>query len=258
VFFSFQHRSACCAGPFTAWQVALPTKAIHVKAADNNASVAAAAAVGSAAAGGSGHLGAPPTPLQTPPYSALRTPRTPVLLDAFGKGDSTITHFAPPETKLAVDHTLKTLGLAFNMYETFLGCKFPYKALQTVSSLSLFYPGHESAAVVASIHFVLGSVCYSCMHVLNTCMLVQTGQKLHYALASPGHTQLGSSLGCRHVTFLSGTRISQRKRKLNNAWGLVPGVSTLWRHLTTCIMLVPHDHASPFITKLAAQLEKKL
>ncbi|DBA90183.1 TPA: hypothetical protein ACH3X1_003489 [Trebouxia sp. C0004] len=123
---------ALAVGPFTAWQVALPTKAIHVKAADNNASVAAAAAAGSAAAGGSGHLGAPPTPLQTPPYSALRTPRTPVLLDAFGRGDSTITHFAPPETKLAADHTLKTLGLAFNMYETFLGCKFPYKALQTV------------------------------------------------------------------------------------------------------------------------------
>lgn len=132
---SFQHHPACCAGPFTAWQVALPTKAIHVKAADNNASLAAAAAAGSAAAG---HLGAPPTPLRTPPYSALRTPRTPVLLDAFGRGESTITHFAPPESKLAADHTLKTLGLAFNMYETFLGCKFPYKALQTVSCSSLF------------------------------------------------------------------------------------------------------------------------
>ncbi|KAL0042600.1 hypothetical protein WJX79_004833 [Trebouxia sp. C0005] len=120
---------ALTVGPFTAWQVALPTKAIHVKAADNNASLAAAAAAGSAAAG---HLGAPPTPLRTPPYSALRTPRTPVLLDAFGRGESTITHFAPPESKLAADHTLKTLGLAFNMYETFLGCKFPYKALQTI------------------------------------------------------------------------------------------------------------------------------
>ena len=125
---------ACCAGPFTAWQVALPTKAIHVKAADKEASVAATAAAGSAAAG---HLGAPPTPLKTPPYSALRTPRTPVLLDAFGRGDSTNTHFAPPESKLAADHTLKTLGLAFNMYETFLGCKFPYKALQTVSCSTL-------------------------------------------------------------------------------------------------------------------------
>ncbi|KAL0049504.1 hypothetical protein WJX82_003747 [Trebouxia sp. C0006] len=120
---------ALAVGPFTAWQVALPTKAIHVKAADKEASVAATAAAGSAAAG---HLGAPPTPLKTPPYSALRTPCTPVLLDAFGRGDSTITHFAPPESKLAADHTLKTLGLAFNMYETFLGCKFPYKALQTV------------------------------------------------------------------------------------------------------------------------------
>lgn len=131
---SFQHHSAYCAGPFTAWQVALPTKAIHVKAADKDASVAAAAAAGSAAAG---HLSAPPTPLKTPPYSALLTPRTPVLLDAFGRGDSTITYFAPPESKLAADHTLKTLGLAFNMYETFLGCKFPYKALQTVSCSTL-------------------------------------------------------------------------------------------------------------------------
>ena len=124
----FLSTDFCGSGPFVAWQVALPTKAIHVKAADNNASVAAA---GSAAAGATGHF-PPPTPLQTPPYSALRTPRTPVLLDAFGKGDSTITHFAPPESKLVADHTLKTLGLAFNMYETFLGCKFPYKALQTV------------------------------------------------------------------------------------------------------------------------------
>lgn len=115
-----------------AMQAALPPKPIQVKAGDASASAAAAAAAGPAA-GGSGNY-PPPTPLQTPPYSALRTPRTPALLDAFGKGDSTITHFAPPETKGVADHTLRTLGLAFNMFETYLGCKFPYKALQTVHS----------------------------------------------------------------------------------------------------------------------------
>ena len=116
------------AGPFVAMQAVLPPKPIQVKPGDASASAAAAPA----AAGGSGQF-PPPTPLQTPPYSALRTPRTPALLDAFGKGDSTITHFAPPDAKGIVDHTLKTLGLAFNMFETYLGCKFPYKALQTVN-----------------------------------------------------------------------------------------------------------------------------
>ncbi len=119
-------------GPFAAMQAVLPAKPIQVKAGDASASAVAAAAAGPAAAGGSGQY-PPPTPLLTPPYSALRTPRTPALLDAFGKGDSTITHFAPPEAKAVADHTLKTLGLAFNMYETYLGCKFPYKALQTVN-----------------------------------------------------------------------------------------------------------------------------
>ena len=123
------------AGPLVAMQAVLPPKPIQVKPGDASASAAAAAAAAApAAAGGSGQF-PPPTPLQTPPYSALRTPRTPALLDAFGKGDSTITHFAPPDAKGIVDHTLKTLGLAFNMYETYLGCKFPYKALQTVSLL---------------------------------------------------------------------------------------------------------------------------
>lgn len=119
-------------GPFVAMQAVLPPKPIQVKPGSASASASAAATAAPAAAGGSGQY-PPATPLQTPPYSALRTPRTPALLDAFGKGDSTITHFAPPDSKGIADHTLKTLGLAFNMYETYLGCKFPYKALQTVS-----------------------------------------------------------------------------------------------------------------------------
>ena len=122
----------CFSGPFVAMQAVLPPKPIQVKPGDASASASSAAAAAPAAAGGSGQY-PPSTPLQTPPYSASRTPRTPALLDAFGKGDSTITHVAPPESKGIADHTLKTLGLAFNMYETYLGCKFPYKALQTVS-----------------------------------------------------------------------------------------------------------------------------
>ena len=122
-------------GPFVAMQAILPPKPIQVKPGSASASASSAAAAAPAAAGGSGQY-PPATPLQTPPYSALRTPRTPALLDAFGKGDSTITHFAPADTKGIADHTLKTLGLAFNMYETYLGCKFPHKALQTVSCSS--------------------------------------------------------------------------------------------------------------------------
>ena len=119
-------------GPFVAMPQVLPLKPIHVKDSDKSATASAAAAAAPAAASGSGQF-PPPTPLQTPPYSALRTPRTPALLDAFGKGDSLVTHFAPPETKGIAEHTLKTLVLAFKMFETYLGCKFPYKALQTAS-----------------------------------------------------------------------------------------------------------------------------
>lgn len=46
---------------------------------------------------------------------------------------SLLTNFAPGKEAHAVaDHTLKTIPLAFNMFETYLGCRFPYKALQTV------------------------------------------------------------------------------------------------------------------------------
>lgn len=121
-------------------QAILPPKPIQVKSGSTSASASAAAAAAPAAVSGSGQY-PPATPLQTPPYSALRTPRTPALLDAFGKGDSTITHFAPADSKGVADHTLKTLGLAFNLFETYLSCKFPYKALQTVScsTLKLFH-----------------------------------------------------------------------------------------------------------------------
>ena len=118
-------------------QAALPPKPIHVRASDS--STASAAAASAAAPAAAGHY-PPPTPLQTPPYSALRTPRTPALLDAFSKGESTITHFAPPESKAVAEHTLKTLGLAFNMFETYLGCKFPYKTLQTVRKRQHAFP----------------------------------------------------------------------------------------------------------------------
>lgn len=131
--FLWLNSPAMIPGPFVAMQAVLPPKPIQVKPGDASAAASAAAAAAPAPAGGSGHHYPPATPLQTPPYSALRTPRTPALLDAFGKSDSTITHFAPPDAKGLADHTLKTLGLAFNMYETYLGCKFPYKALQTVS-----------------------------------------------------------------------------------------------------------------------------
>lgn len=63
------------AGPFHAWQPVLPPKPIQVKARD---AVAAAAAGGPAGgSGGSGSQFPPATPIQTPPYSALRTPKTP-------------------------------------------------------------------------------------------------------------------------------------------------------------------------------------
>ena len=49
-----------------------------------------------------------------------------------GSGSTAVTHLAPPGLRGSLEHTTKAFPLAFGLFETFLGAKFPYPALHQV------------------------------------------------------------------------------------------------------------------------------
>ena len=48
--------------------------------------------------------------------------------------DATITHFGPPDQPAELAHSAKVFPLIFNLYEVYLGTKFPFGCLQQVGS----------------------------------------------------------------------------------------------------------------------------
>lgn len=47
--------------------------------------------------------------------------------------EATITHFGPPDQPAELAHSAKVFPLIFNLYEVYLGTKFPFGCLQQVS-----------------------------------------------------------------------------------------------------------------------------
>jgi hypothetical protein len=47
---------------------------------------------------------------------------------------ATVTHFAPQQLRPELEHSTKVFPLAFSLFETFLGSKFPYEHFHQVSA----------------------------------------------------------------------------------------------------------------------------
>jgi hypothetical protein len=47
-------------------------------------------------------------------------------------GSTAVTHLAPPGLRRSLEHSTKAFPLAFGLFETFLGARFPYPALHQV------------------------------------------------------------------------------------------------------------------------------
>ena len=65
-----------------------------------------------------------------------------------GSSSTAITHLAPPGLRRFLEHSTKAFPLAFSLFETFLGAKFPYPSLHQVlchiPPLSSLFSGKHS------------------------------------------------------------------------------------------------------------------
>ena len=73
-----------------------------------------------------------------------------------GAGGTLVTHLGPPELAAELAHGARFAPLAFDLFETFLGCSFPFPAFHAVS----VPPGAAPACVQAAAGMQARFACY--------------------------------------------------------------------------------------------------